>query len=209
MLRKNSGIKNFQAKEGEASRFCRNFFHLTGPKKLRQGTILCFRKFLVGKNILWIRGGYHDFLSKFSCLVVPKNFVGEPFSVSLISGIERFYASESYVTIFCRNFFVSQCRKISYRNPSDLCFRKCPVAKKFMDKRGGGIKIFRRKFLVSQCRKIWWASLQCFGKFGVSKKFMHNGGYHNFPSKIFCLTVPKNFVKEPFSVSLISGIKKC
>ena len=64
-------------------------------------------------------------------------------------------------------------------------------------------------FFVSQCRKISWASLQCFGKFGVSKNFMHNRGYHNFPSKIFCLTVPKNFVKEPISISLISGIKKC
>ena len=41
-----------------------------------------------------------DFLSKFFCLTVPKNFVGEPFSVSLISGIEKFYASEGYATIF-------------------------------------------------------------------------------------------------------------
>ena len=57
MFRKNSGIENFQPKEGEASRFCRKFSYLTGPKKLRQGTILCFRKFLVGKNFLWIRGG--------------------------------------------------------------------------------------------------------------------------------------------------------
>ena len=57
----------------------------------------------------------------------------------------------------------------------------------------GGITFFRRrKFLVSQCRKISWASLQCFRKFGVSKNFMHNRGYHKFPSKIFCLTVPKN-----------------
>ena len=39
---------------------------------------------------------------------------GESFSVSLISGIEKFYASEGYVTIFdfLSNFFVSQCRKI-------------------------------------------------------------------------------------------------
>ena len=73
----------------------------------------------------------------------------------------------------------------------------------------GGITFFRRNFFVSQCRKISRASLQCFRKFGVSKNFMHNRGYHKFPSKIFCLTVPKNFVKEPFSVSLISGIKKC
>ena len=34
------------------------------------------------------------------------------------------------------------------------------------------------------------------------------GEYQNFPSKTFCLTVPKNFVGEPFSVSLISGIGK-
>ena len=33
------------------------------------------------------------------------------------------------------------------------------------------------------------------------------GEYQDFPSKIFCLTVPKNFVGQPFSVSLISGIK--
>ena len=34
------------------------------------------------------------------------------------------------------------------------------------------------------------------------------GEYQDFPSKIFCLTVPKIFVGEPFSVSLISGIEK-
>ena len=46
------------------------------------------------------------------------------------------------ITIFCQNFFVSQCRKISKRNLSVLCFRKFPVAKKFMDKRGGGVSRF-------------------------------------------------------------------
>ena len=50
-----------------------------------------------------------------------------------------------------------------------LCFRKIPVAKKMMDKRGGGIKIFRRK--------------------------------------IFCLEVPKFFVREQFCAvfQIISG----
>ena len=33
-------------------------------------------------------------------------------------------------------------------------------------------------------------------------------GYHDFPLKNFCLSA-KNFVKELFSVSLISGIEKC
>ena len=56
---------------------------------------------------------YHNFLSKIFCLTVPKTFVGEPFSVALISGIEKFYASEVYVTIFRQKFFVSQYRNIS------------------------------------------------------------------------------------------------
>ena len=120
--------KSFKQRRGEASRFCRSFFYLTGPKKLRQRTIL-FQK---------------------------------------ISGREKY----------------------------------------LMDERGGGITFFRRKFLVSQCRKILWASLQCFRKLGVSKNFMHNRGITVFLRNFF-VSVPKNFVKEPFSVSLISGIKKC
>ena len=34
------------------------------------------------------------------------------------------------------------------------------------------------------------------------------GEYQDFPSKTFCLTVPKFFVGEPFSVSLLSGTEK-
>ena len=37
---------------------------------------------------------------------------------------------------------------------------------------------------------------------------MGRGEYQDFPSKIFCLTVPKLSVGEPVSVSLISGIEK-
>ena len=58
-------------------------------------------------------GKYPDFPSKFFCLTVPKKFVGEPFMVSLISVIEKFYASEGYVTIFRRKFSVSQYRNFS------------------------------------------------------------------------------------------------
>ena len=105
----------------------------------------------------------------------------------------------------------------NFRKGILLFLRKFLVSKSFMDEkfRGhhfnvsenlgcrkvlcilGSITFFRRKFLVSQCRNISWASLKCFRKFGVSKNFMHNRGYHNFPSKIFCLTVPKNFVSIP------------
>ena len=57
--------------------------------------------------------GYHDLPSKVFCPRVPKNFVEEPFSVPLFLGTDKFYASEGQVTIFCRKFFVSQCRKFS------------------------------------------------------------------------------------------------
>ena len=33
-------------------------------------------------------------------------------------------------------------------------------------------------------------------------------GYHTFPSKLFCLTVPNNFVEEPFCVSESFGYRK-
>ena len=60
--------KSFKQRRGEASRLCQNFFYLRGPKKLHQGTILCSRKFLVGKNVLWIKAGG---ISRFSV----ENFV--------------------------------------------------------------------------------------------------------------------------------------
>ena len=48
-----------------------------GTEQLRRGN-LCFRKFLVSKNVTDKRErGHHDFPSKHCCLTVPKNFAGE------------------------------------------------------------------------------------------------------------------------------------
>ena len=101
---------------------------------------------------------------------MPKKIIGEPFSLSLISGIEKFYASEGYITFFdfLSKFFFSNAEKV--RRETILCSRKILVSKIVRDKR--------------------------------------RGKYHNFPSNFFCLTVPKIFVGESFSVSFISAIKK-
>ena len=58
-------------------------------------------------------GGHQDFPSKMFCLTVPKNFVGEPFNVSLTSGTEKVWIRErgGGIKIFRRKCFVSQCRK--------------------------------------------------------------------------------------------------
>ena len=85
---------------------------------------------------------------------MPKNFVGEPFSVSLISGTEKVSASDAYVTIFdfLSMFFLSHSAD-KFSRGTLYCFiifeyRNC------LDKRRESIKIFRRCFFVSQCRKF-------------------------------------------------------
>ena len=64
--------------------------------------------------------------------------------------------------------------------------------------------------LSHSSEKIRRGTLLCFRKILVSKnaRDKRGGVYHNFPSKFFCLTVPKNFVGKSFSDSLISGIEK-
>ena len=44
---------------------------------------------------------------------------------------------------------------------------------------------------------------------GTENVWIRRGEYQDIPSKIFCLTVPKNFVGESFSNSINSGIEKC
>ena len=75
---------------------------------------MCFRKFLVAKKFMDKKEEeVSRFRWKFFWLTVPKTAVQEPFILSLISGLEKIYASKGYVTIFCRKFFVSQCWIIS------------------------------------------------------------------------------------------------
>ena len=94
-----------------------------------------------------------------------------------------------------------------------LCSRKFPAAKKFMDKgggEGGNITIFCQKFLSHSVKKIRRRNLLCFKEFLVSKNVRdkRGGGYHDFPSKLFCLTVPNHLVEEPFCVSESLGYRK-
>ena len=74
---------------GGVSRFSVRIFLSHSAENFRRVTLLCcvsenFRK----PKSLWIRGGgeHQVFRRKFFCLTVPKILVGEPLSVSLISG---------------------------------------------------------------------------------------------------------------------------
>ncbi len=104
---------------------------------------------------------------KFFCLTLPEEFVGEPISVSLFLGIDKFIASEFMSRFSVENFLSHSAEKI--RRGTLLCFREFLVSKTFLEKRG-------------------------------------LGEYQEFPSKCFCLTLPKKFVGEPISVPLVLAI---
>ena len=135
------------------------------------------------RKVLCIRRGYHKTPLTNFCLTVPIK------SRRTLLCFERILVSKSFkqrmgsFTVLSKLFLSHRTEKTSPGNHSVLQ-KNCGREKYFMDKKGG-ITIFRRKFMVSQCRKISWASLQCFRKIGVSKKFMHNREYHNFPSNFF------------------------
>ena len=155
MFRKNSGTENFQAKEGASfTVLWKIFFISQDRKKLRQGNILCFRKFLVGKNILWIRGGRD--ISIFRRKVFVALYRNISLENTLVfqknSCIEIFHALEGGTTVLSK-IFVSEDRneklcKGTLLFPENFWYRK-----KIMDKRGH-ITIFSRNFCVSQCQNI-------------------------------------------------------
>ena len=78
-------------REGEYQDFPLKFFLSHSADKTRKGTIQGVTDSGY-RNIFCFRGLCHVFLSKNFCLIVPKNFIGEPFRVSVISGIEKVYA---------------------------------------------------------------------------------------------------------------------
>ena len=74
---------------------------------------------------------------------------------------------------------------------------------------GGGLSRFSvEKFLSHSAEKSAGESFTVALISGIEKVWMGGGEYQDFPSKIFCLTVPKIFVGDSFSVALISGTEK-
>ena len=65
-------------------------------------------------------GGKSRFSVKNFCLTVPETSIGESFSISLISAIEKVWirGRGGGIKIFRRKISVSQSRKTSYKNPS-------------------------------------------------------------------------------------------
>ena len=174
----------------------------------RRGSFLCFRKFLISKNVRDKReGGYHDFLSKLFCLTVPNHLVEKPFCVSASFGYGKILCLRGEYHDFLPKICCTTVLKNFVREP--LCFTKLLEWKNFMNKRGegrggegGSITIFYQKFLSHRAEKFRSGTLLSFRKFLVTKNVRDRrrgeGGSITIFFQNFFVSLPKNFLKEPF-----------
>ena len=156
-------------------------------------------------------------MSQFSvevfCLTVPNHFVEEPFCAVFqkFSGREEVYGKEGGVgvSIFSVEYFLSQsAEKFRRGNSVCLCFR---VSKKFML-----LRVMSQFSVEFYCLTVPKHSVEeafsavyqkLAGNEKVYGKEMGRGECRKFPSKVFCLKLPKEFVGEPLTLSLVSGIE--
>ena len=97
---------------------------------------------------------FQEFPSKTFCLTVPRNFVGRPFSVSLLSGAEKVWIRERGENQdFPSKTFCLTVPRNSVGKPFSMSLL-LGAEEVFIREGAGSIKIYRRSFSVSRCRKI-------------------------------------------------------
>ena len=136
------------------SRFSVENYMSHGAENFRRGNLSCFAIFGYRKSLCF-RGLCHDFRFLFENFLSQsaENFRrGEYFSVPLFSGIEKFFASEGYVTTFdfLSNVFCPTVPNNLVDEPFCDVFQKLRWRKNLKIRGGGSIKIYRRKLFVSQ-----------------------------------------------------------
>ena len=135
---------------------------------------------------------------------MPINFVHGPFYVSKIFWHRTFSRMKNRGH---HNFPSKSCYLTVSKNivGETFCVSEKKQYRKNLWISGGRTSIhdFSQKFSVSHYRKLRWKTLLCFRKILVSKNVRdkRGGGYPGFSKKLFCLTVTKHFVEEPFCVS--------
>ena len=99
---------------GGVPKFSVENFLSHSAENFRRGMLYCCINFGNRKS-LEKRGEYQEFPSKIFGLTVPKIFVGESFTVALISVSEKVWigGGGGSIKIFRRKFFVPQSRKCS------------------------------------------------------------------------------------------------
>ena len=134
VFQKSSGSKNFMDKRrGGLSRFSIEIFLSHSAEKFRRGIFQCFTNFWSRKNLDKRRGGCIKIFRRKFFVSVPKIFVGESFTVAIISGIEKVWirggGNHDFPSV------LSHCIEIFHWRTL-WCFRKILSSKIFMHRRG-------------------------------------------------------------------------
>ena len=135
---------------GGVSRSSVENFLSHSAENLPRRTLYCCINFGYRKSLEKRGGGIKIFRRKFFCVTVPKNSVGEPFIVALISGIEKVWIRGGDQDFPWKIFLSHSAEK--FRRRTLYCCINFGY-RKSLDK-GGGSRFSVENFFVSQCRKI-------------------------------------------------------
>ena len=127
--------------------------------------------------------------------------------------VSIFFCFRSSCHDYLSQSFCLRVPKVFVEEPFCAAFQKISGSENFMDKTGGGVE-YRdfppTKLLSHIVGRFHRGIIRFFINFGYQKSLdERGGGVTRFYVEIsFCPSLPKKFVEERFSVSLISGIEK-
>ena len=138
-------------------------------------------------------GEYQNFPSKIFGLTVPKNFVGEPFSVSLISGTEKSLDKRGGSIKIFRRIFFSHSAEI-FRGGIIYCCNNFGYRKK-LDKRGGVSKFSVEFVFLTVLKNSVGVSFTVAIISGIKKVWIREGGVSRFSVKKFLCHSAEKFCR--------------
>ena len=95
---------------GGSFKYCVEIFFSHSAENNRRGISYCCSN--VGyRKCLDKKGEYQEFPSKFFCLLVPKIFLEESFTVAVMPGTGSIWIRRGSIKNFRPKYFVSECRK--------------------------------------------------------------------------------------------------
>ena len=190
---------------GGITRFSIDNLFSHNTEEHRRGILLYFAKFLFSRKLLDMMGGSGErkVVSQSSVksfpLTVAEKFREEPFRVSLVSGSEMFLLKLVVSRFSVKNFCLTV--------PKNFVEEPFFVPKKFWYQNisgirvGGGYHVFSSKLLDLAIPNLLVEELFCVSETLGYRIFLCLRAENNdFPKKLFCVLVPKNFVEQSFSV---------
>ena len=186
--------------------FCRKIFE-SQYRRTSLGIFVVSETFWYGKNYMDKPLGDANFRHFCFCLILSKRFLGISPSIEKVSGSEGFFGCEGDITFLQRIVFVSHYQELSM---GTLHFwRKNSCIENFLWLCLWYHLFLRTLVCLTLPKKIEWE------QFGVAetlrwrkKTLDERGGYHVFPSKCFCPTLPENFFGNSLVFHNISGSEK-